>query len=120
MAPPKEVSRVDLIGTVVRFIVSALVLMFVGFIVPGFSPLTFWHALLAALVIAALGWIIEATMGQESVAFRAGRCRLYHRRAGHLGDPIFRARHERHAVGRLWQRSSSASSDLFVPTAITR
>ncbi len=50
-----------------RFIVSALVLMFVGFIVPGFAPLTFWHALLAALVIAALGWIIEATMG--------GKCR---------------------------------------------
>src|SRR5690625_4457456 len=68
----KEMRAVDIMGTVVRFIVSALVLMFVGFIVPGFAPLTFFHALLAALVIAAIGWVIEATMGARVSPFGRG------------------------------------------------
>ena len=45
----------DWLGAVVRFVVSALVLMLVGLIVPGFGTLGFWQALLAALVIAAIG-----------------------------------------------------------------
>jgi putative membrane protein len=55
---------VDWLGAIVRFVVSALVLMFVGLIVPGFQIMGFWNALLAALVIAAVGWVIEATMGK--------------------------------------------------------
>ncbi|UOF92698.1 phage holin family protein [Fodinisporobacter ferrooxydans] len=52
------------LGTIVRFIVSALVLMFVGFIVPGFGHLNFWSALVAAIVIAAMGWVIERLFGR--------------------------------------------------------
>lgn len=48
----------DWLGAIIRFIVSALVLMFVGFLLPGFSTLTFFNALLAAIVIAALGWVV--------------------------------------------------------------
>lgn len=40
---------------VVRFIVSALVLMFVGYLVPGFGPIGFVNALIAAVVISVLG-----------------------------------------------------------------
>ena len=47
-----------------RFIVSALVLMFVSFLLPGFSD-GFFSALLAA-VIAALGWVAESTLGKVS------------------------------------------------------
>ncbi len=54
----------DWLGAVVRFIVSALVLLFVGLIVPGFQMVGFWNSLLAALVIAAVGWVIEATLGK--------------------------------------------------------
>lgn len=50
---------------IVRFIVSALVLMFVGFLVPGFGPIGFWNALIAAVVISVLGYIIEAIVGKN-------------------------------------------------------
>ncbi|ANE45025.1 membrane protein [Paenibacillus swuensis] len=60
------------LGHVVRFIVSALVLMFVGFLVPGFSVGGFWSALFLALVIALLGWIIEGVFGRRVTPFGRG------------------------------------------------
>ncbi|NMA55674.1 MAG: phage holin family protein [Firmicutes bacterium] len=55
------------LGHIVRFVVSALVLMGVGLIVPGFSRMTFGTALFAAIVIALLGFIIE-TIGGEQIS----------------------------------------------------
>lgn len=53
-----------MLGVIVRFVVAALVLMFVGFLIPGgFYVAGFWTALLAAIVIAALGWVIERVFG---------------------------------------------------------
>src|SRR5690606_22504965 len=52
------------IRVAIRFIVSALVLMFVGFLLPGFAPLGFLNALLAAVVIAVLGWTVESIFGR--------------------------------------------------------
>ncbi|MFS0723316.1 phage holin family protein [Paenibacillus sp. 1P07SE] len=60
------------LGHVIRFIVAALVLMVVGWIVPGFSIGGFWSALLLALVIAALGWIIEGIFGKRVTPFGRG------------------------------------------------
>lgn len=54
----------DWLGAVVRFIVSAVVLMLLSFVLPGFRVVGFMTALLAAVVIAALGWVIEATLGR--------------------------------------------------------
>lgn len=62
----------DWVGVVVRFIISALVLMLVGFILPGFSSLTFFHALLAAIVIALLGWVVESVIGKGVSPFNRG------------------------------------------------
>ncbi len=50
---------------IVRFIVSALVLLVLSFILPGFAVVGFGGALLAALVIAILGYIAEALMGEK-------------------------------------------------------
>ncbi len=50
---------------VIRFIVSALVLMFVGFLIPGFGPMSFLNALIAAVVISVLGHLIEALFGKK-------------------------------------------------------
>jgi len=66
------VTAVDWMGAVVRFIVSALVLMLVGFIIPGFKSLTFFHALLAAVVIAALGWVVESLLGKSVSPYGRG------------------------------------------------
>ncbi|MDQ8735907.1 phage holin family protein [Paenibacillus sp. LHD-38] len=60
------------LGHVVRFIVAALVLMLVGFIVPEFSVGGFWSAFFLALVIAALGWIIEGIFGKRVTPFGRG------------------------------------------------
>lgn len=60
------------IGHVVRFIVAAIVLMLVGFIVPQFSVGGFWSALFLALVIAALGWIVEGIFGKRVTPFGRG------------------------------------------------
>ncbi|MBO8164454.1 MAG: phage holin family protein [Brevibacillus sp.] len=57
---------------VIRFIVAALVLMFIGFLVPGFSISGFWTALFAAVVIAAIGWGIEALFGNRISPYNRG------------------------------------------------
>ncbi|SHG98847.1 putative membrane protein [Thermosyntropha lipolytica DSM 11003] len=54
-----------MIGAVVRFIVSALVLMLVSFLIPGISVNGFVGALIAALVIAGLGYVVEMIMGEK-------------------------------------------------------
>lgn len=59
-------------GAIVRFIVSALILMLVGYVVPGFSHLNFGEALLAALVIALVGWILESLFGRGVSTFGRG------------------------------------------------
>lgn len=55
----------NVVGTIVRFIVSALVLMLVGWLLPGITVNGFTGALLAAAVIAVLGYIAEALMGKN-------------------------------------------------------
>ncbi|CAH1223310.1 hypothetical protein PAECIP111893_04951 [Paenibacillus plantiphilus] len=62
----------NFLGHVVRFVVSAIVLMIVGFIVPQFSVGGFWSALFLALIIAALGWIIEGVFGKHVTPFGRG------------------------------------------------
>jgi len=54
-----------MIGMIVRFVVSALVLMLVSFIVPGLRVSCFTGALVAAAVIAVLGYAIEKVFGDK-------------------------------------------------------
>ena len=55
----------NFLGHVIRFVVAAIVLLFVGYIVPQFTVGGFWSALFLALVIAAIGWIAESIFGEE-------------------------------------------------------
>ena len=50
---------------IVRFIVSALVLLLVSYFVPGMRVAGFWGALAAAAVIALMGYLIERLMGEK-------------------------------------------------------
>lgn len=61
-----------IIGHIVRFVVSALVLMLVGFLVPRFEVGGFWSALFLALAIAVIGWIAEAVFGKKVTPFGRG------------------------------------------------
>jgi putative membrane protein len=60
------------LGHLVRFIVSALVLMVVSWLVPGFQVGGFWSAVLLALVIAIAAWIIEGIFGKKITPFGRG------------------------------------------------
>lgn len=59
-------------GTIVRFIVSALVYMFVAFLVPGFQIAGFWSAIIAAIVVSLIGWAIEAMFGPRITNYGRG------------------------------------------------
>lgn len=56
----------------IRFVVAALVLMLVGYLVPNFAVYGFWNAFLAALVIALLGWGIEYFFGENVSPYNRG------------------------------------------------
>jgi putative membrane protein len=60
-----------MLSALVRFVVSALVLLFVSWITPGVAVGGFWGAFFASLVIAALGWAAQALLGRN--ASPAGR-----------------------------------------------
>jgi uncharacterized membrane protein YvlD (DUF360 family) len=62
----------NILGHVVRFVVAALVLMFVGWVVPQFTVGGFWSALFLALVIAVIAWIIEGIFGKRINPFGRG------------------------------------------------
>lgn len=61
-----------LIGHIVRFIVSALILLVVSWLVPGFKVGGFWSAVFLALVIAVAAWIIEGIFGRHITPFGRG------------------------------------------------
>lgn len=55
-----------MLGAIVRFVVSALVLLFVSWITPGIVVSGFWGALFASLVIAGLGWVAQSFLGRNA------------------------------------------------------
>lgn len=61
-----------MLGIVLRFILSAVVLWFVGLIVPGFYVAGFLGALAGAIVISILSAIIEGIFGKKVSPHRRG------------------------------------------------
>jgi uncharacterized membrane protein YvlD (DUF360 family) len=57
---------------IIRFIVAAIVLMVVSYITPGFTALSFWHALLAAILITVIGYALEAVIGKGISPYARG------------------------------------------------
>lgn len=55
----------NLLSTGIRFVVSALVLMLVGWFLPGIRIAGFTGALVAAIVIAVLGYVVELLLGKN-------------------------------------------------------
>lgn len=57
---------------IIRFIVSALVLLIVSWILPGISVAGFTGAIIAAAVIALLGWAAEKLLGGRATPYARG------------------------------------------------
>jgi len=107
-----------MLGTIVRFVVSALVLLFVGLIVPGFYIAGFWTAILAAIVIAAIGWVVERLFGRRVspygrgiVGFVVGAVVIF------LAQAIVPGMHVT-VLGALLASLVIGIVDLFVPTTM--
>ncbi len=54
-----------MLGTIVRFLISALVLLVVSWLIPGLSVAGFTGAIIAAVVITFLGWVVEKLLGKS-------------------------------------------------------
>lgn len=54
-----------MLGTIVRFIISAAVLLVISFLLPGIRVNGFIGALIAAVIIAALGYLVESLLGDK-------------------------------------------------------
>ncbi|HOJ78098.1 MAG TPA: phage holin family protein [Bacillota bacterium] len=62
----------DWLRTIVRFVIAALVLMLIGAFVPGFKAISFGTALLAALVIAGISYLVELVLGRDISPYAHG------------------------------------------------
>ncbi|TDA70226.1 MAG: phage holin family protein [Clostridia bacterium] len=60
------------IGLIIRFVVSALVLLVIGWLLPGIRVSGFAGALIAAAVIALLGYLVETIFGDRISPQRRG------------------------------------------------
>lgn len=54
-----------MVRTIVRFVVSAIVLLLISYLLPGIKVSGFMGALLAAVVIAGLGYLVELVLGDK-------------------------------------------------------
>lgn len=61
-----------MVRLIIRFVVSAVVLMLVGYITPGFSSMGFINALIAAVVIAGLSYVAEMLLGKDMSPYARG------------------------------------------------
>jgi putative membrane protein len=67
----KMIGGLTMLGMIVRFVVSAVVLLLVSYIVPGLRVAGFTGAIIAAVVISLLGYAIEKAFGDKIT--RTGR-----------------------------------------------
>jgi putative membrane protein len=107
-----------MLGLIVRFVVAALVLLFLGFLLPGFHLVGFVNALIAAAVIGVLGWMVEALFGRHVspygrglVGFVVGAAVIY---GAQFIVPTMRVS----IVGALLASAIIGLIDAFVPTEL--
>lgn len=108
-----------MIGLIVRFIVSAIVLMLISWLLPGITVRGFTGALIAAVVIAILGYIAESLLGKKVspygrgvVGFIAAAVVIY------LAQYIIPSYLSVSLVGSLLAALVIGLVDAFVPTAL--
>lgn len=68
----KVEKRTSIISMIIRFVVNAIVLMIVSYFVPGFVVKSFWVAILAAIVISILDYLLQAIFKIDASPFGRG------------------------------------------------
>lgn len=108
-----------MIGTIIRFIVSALVLLVVSWILPGIKVNGFTGALFAAVIIALLGWVAESLLGKNKspqsrgiIGFLSAAVVIY------LAQFIIPNQLSVSLIGSLLAALVIGLVDAFIPTAL--
>ncbi|HHU79213.1 MAG TPA: phage holin family protein [Clostridiales bacterium] len=60
------------VSLIIRFVIAAIVLMVTAWLTPGFSRMGFGTALVAALVIAAMDWVVQRVFKIDASPFGRG------------------------------------------------
>lgn len=60
------------IGFIIRFVVAAIVLLVTSWLVPGFSIRGFWTALIAALIISGIDYLVNRIFNFDAAPFGRG------------------------------------------------
>ena len=68
----EERNDVNWVGLIIHFIVAAIVLMVTSLVTPGFRNMTFGTAVIAALVIAAVDYLIQRIFKFDAAPFGRG------------------------------------------------
>ena len=114
----KGVTNMNWLATAVRFIVSALVLMLMGYVVPGFSHIGFLSALLAAVVISLVGYILESLFGKSISPYGRGIVGfLVSAAVIYVAQIVVPGMHVT-VLGALIAAFVIGIVDLFIPTAV--
>lgn len=61
-----------IVGAIIRLVINAIVLMVVAFFVPGFSIRSIWAAILAAIVISVLDYVLQKVFRLDASPFGRG------------------------------------------------
>lgn len=101
-----------------RFIVAALVVLFFGFLLPGFSILGFWTALALAACIAAGGWLVEAAALHRATPYTRGLAGFVAAAVVLFGAPYLFPHVRVSAIGALLAALIIGVIDVFVPVEL--
>jgi len=107
-----------MLGLIIRFIVSALVILFLGFLLPGFHVVGFWNAMLAAVAIAGIGWLVESLFGRRVSPYGRGLIGFLVGAAVIYSAQFFIATMHVTAVGALLASLVIGVIDAFVPSEL--
>ncbi|SIT05399.1 phage holin family protein [Alicyclobacillus vulcanalis] len=109
-----------IIGHIVRFVVSALVLLLVSHLVHGFYIHGFWRAVFAAIVITLLGLAMEALFGQRISPYGRGIIGFIASAVVIYVAQIFVHGMHVSVLGALLAALVIGIIDLFIPTSFRR
>lgn len=107
-----------MISAVVRFVISALVLLLVGFIVPGFAVADITSALVAALVITLLVSAVDEVLGENASPQNRGLVSFFVAAAVIWGTQFVVTGFEVTVLGALIASVAIGLIDTLVPTTL--
>lgn len=106
------------LGAIVRFIVSAFVLLGVAMLLPGVEIVGFTNALIASIIIAILGYLLESFLGEDISPQRRGLLGFVTSAAVIYFTQYFIEAMEVSLIGALLAAAVIGLIDTFVPTEL--